>query len=546
METFSPFALTILNDKYSHQLKNRKENWHDISKRTATHVLNSVNARKSLIKETINLINQRKFIPGGRYLAATGNLYHQVQNCLMLRAEDSRESWADIMHKATISLMSGAGIGIDYTDLRPEGKCIRKTGGISTGPLGLMQMVNESGRWIMQGGNRRAALWAGLNWKHSDIIKFMHLKDWSKEIREMKSKDYNFPAPMDLTNISVQLDDEFFKAYNDETHKHHSQAYLVYWTVIKRMVKTGEPGFTVDVGKNSGETLRNACTEVCSKDDSDICNIGSINLSRIESLDEMKHVTEIASAFLLAGSVYSDVPYPKVDQVRTKNRRIGLGLLGVHEWLIKNGKKYGPDSDLEEYLKIYELSSKFAKQYANKWDLSKPIKTRAIAPTGTIGIIAETTTGIEPIFCSAYKRRYKKGLNIDSYQYVLDPTAKRLVESGINPDNIEDAYSIAEDVEKRVEFQAWVQQYVDHGISSTINLPSWGSSLNNEDTVKSFGDMLMKYLPKLRGITVYPDGARNGQPLTPVKYTEASIFEGQIFSEQIDICDWTKGGSCGS
>jgi ribonucleoside-diphosphate reductase alpha chain len=91
-----------------------------------------------------------------------------------------------------------------------------------------------------------------------------------------------------------------------------------------------------------------------------------------------------------------------------------------------------------------------------------------------------------------------------------------------------------------------MQQYVDHAISSTINLPAWGTELNNENKVKEFGNMLINYLPKLRGITVYPDGARDGQPLTPVKYNEAAKFEGQVFVEQVDVCELGKGGSCGS
>ena len=95
-----------------------------------------------------------------------------------------------------------------------------------------------------------------------------------------------------------------------------------------------------------------------------------------------------------------------------------------------------------------------------------------------------------------------------------------------------------------VSFQAWVQEYVDHGISSTINLPSWGSEANNDRTVRGFGSMLIRYLPKLRGITCYPDGARGGQPLVPVPYKEAIASEGVEFSE-MDVCSITGGGSCG-
>lgn len=867
MTTMSTFAKTIMEQKYSHTKSDgSKESWEEISKRVVKHVMKAIDYKMSnpLCKELVQIITDRKFIPGGRYLYAAGKPFHQVQNCLLLKAEDSREDWADLMYKVTVGLMTGAGIGVDYSSVRAEGKLIRKTGGTSTGPIALMQMVNESGRGIMQGGSRRSAIWAGLNWKHPDTHKFIQMKNWSPEVRALKEKDFNFPATMDGTNISVQLDDEFFKAYHDESNPLNIHAHSIYWSVVRQMLKTAEPGFSVDLGSNHGESLRNACvigeteiltkdgykridslidqpveiwngfewstvapritgekipvkkitfndgntlictdyhkfhiasnylgkvdiyetkdllpgmrlikhklpviegnlelkeayiqgfhsaegmdgynhmyvyepkyaclgrlscyggkiskdyggkkvfrpeykflpktfipfnytlrtkldwlsglfdgdgcelkegglqlvsvdknfinnlqkllttlgikskialaqesgfrpmpdgkgsskdyfcqtsyricvgavqmqelkslgltcqrlnfnknpqrdasqfvkiisiedagiadkvycfneplrhlalfngvitgqcTELTSHDDSDICNIGSINLARITSLEEMKRVVELSTLFLLAGTIYSHVPYNKVDQVRTKNRRLGLGLMGIHEWLLMRSKPYGPDEELEKYLQVYATSTEVAHKYADELEISRPVKTRAIAPTGTIGIIGETTTGIEPLYCAAYKRRYKKGASATQYQYVLDPTAKKLVDSGVSPDKIEDAYTLAENVERRVAFQAWVQKFVDHGISSTINLPSWGSELNNENKVQEFGNMLIKYLPNLRGMTVYPDGARDGQPLVPVAYKTAEKHIGEVFVEQADVCDISRGGSCGS
>lgn len=543
----SGFAKTILEQKYLWNEKGEKD-WNDVAYRVTKNVMKAVGVTMSdpLAKDICKAIEERKFIPGGRYLYASGRPYHQVQNCLLLKADDSREGWADLLHKSSMALMTGAGIGVDYSSIRAEGKPIRKTGGFATGPIALMQMINEAGRGIMQGGSRRSAIWAGLNWKHQDINKFINIKNWKQEVRDLKDKDFNFPATLDGTNISVQLDDEFFKAYHDDKNPLHSHAQSVYWATVTQMLTTAEPGFSIDTGVNKNETLRNACTEITSRDDSDICNLGSINLSRITSLDDMARVTELATAFLLAGTVYSDVPYAKVDLIRTKNRRLGLGLMGIHEWLLLKGKLYGPDTELEEYMKVYATSTDVAEKYADKWDISAPVKTRAIAPTGSIGIIAETTTGIEPIFCVAYKRRYLKHTTWH-YQYVLDPTAKRLIEEkGVNPDLIEDAYSLAENVEKRVAFQAWAQKYVDHAISSTINLPAWGSELNNDKTVRNFGNMLIKYLPDLRGITCYPDGCRGGQPLTPVSYKTATKNVNQVFVEQADVCDISKSGSCGS
>src|SRR5271166_4379513 len=269
----SVFAKTIMEQKYAHDVSGVKEDWDSITKRVVTTVFKSVSAPKSLVEQTQEYMRQRKFIPGGRYLYATGRPFHQVNNCLLMRAEDSREGWSEHVHKSCMGLMTGAGIGTDYSWIRAEGRPIRKTGGCATGPIALMDITNEIGRNVMQGGSRRSALWAGLKWNHPDIMKFIVLKNWIPEVRDMKARDFNFPAKMDMTNISVILDDEFFAAYEDDKHTNNSLAQMVYWAVLERMLKTGEPGFSVDTGKNKKETLRNACTEITSEDDSDVCNL---------------------------------------------------------------------------------------------------------------------------------------------------------------------------------------------------------------------------------------------------------------------------------
>lgn len=543
----SIFARTIMEQKYSHTKKDgTKESWDEIAKRVTKHVMRALpDVDSADVKKIEILIRERKFMPGGRYLYAAGNPYHQVQNCLLLRADDSREGWAELAQKATMALMTGAGIGIDYSAIRPEGSLIRKTGGTATGPLALMQMLNEVGRGVMQGGSRRSAIWAGLNWKHADIHKFIRMKNWIPEVTAMKAQDFNFPATLDGTNISLILEKTFFDALGNVRDPLHAAANGIYWSTIEQMLSTGEPGISVDYD-NPRESLRNACTEVTSEDDSDICNLGSINVARIATLSEFREVVRLGTLFLLAGTAYSDVPYPKVDMIRTKNRRLGLGIMGVHEWLLQRGYRYQLTDELVSWLQCYrDDSNHYAAALAEEHKLTVPVKVRAIAPTGTIGILAETSTGLEPLFCVAYKRRYLKG-NIWQYQYVVDPTAKRLIETGISPDKIEDAYVLAEEPERRIKFQADVQYFVDHGISSTLNLPHWGSAQNNTATMQEFGKMLLKYLPRLRGITCYPDGARGGQPLTPVKYQTAIKHTGEVFLEQADVCDLTKGGSCGS
>lgn len=553
MAEMSQFARTIYRNKYAWPLDaGGKEEWPD----TARRVVNEVMAPyfPELVPRVTELVAQKKFMPGGRYLYAAGRRYSQVNNCFLFFAEDSRVGWGDLMSKVTQSLMTGGGIGVVYSRVRPENYQIAGMGGQSTGPCALMQMVNEAGRHIVQGGSRRSAIWAGLHWNHPDVFRFIGLKNWSPEVKALKAGDFNFPAPMDGTNVSVILDDEFFEAVNDPgwrtTYRtwgaaytvDHAWAVRVYEAAVLGMVSTGEPGFSVDVGENAGEHARNACTEVTSSDDGDMCNLGSINLARLASVREMAEATELGTAFLLCGTLYSKLPTDGMYRTREKNRRLGLGLMGVHEWLLRRGHRYGPCPELGEWMNVYKQSGAFANKYADRQGVSRPVATRAIAPTGTISIIAETTSGIEPVYAVAYKRRY---LDRDVWkaQYVVDATAKKLVESGIRPDDIEDAYILAGDVGRRVEFQAWLQGYVDHGISSTINLPPWGSPLNNEKTADEFGRVLLKYLPRLRGITAYPDGARGGQPLTWVPYQEAAAQEGVEFEDGSE--NQCKSGVCG-
>lgn len=546
----SSFSERIFKQKYAHE---DCEDWASLCRVLVEDVCRDDMSKTD--KDTLTKYMQdMKFLPGGRYLYYAGRPAKFFNNCYLLKAEeDSREDWANLSWKAESCLMTGGGIGADYSVYRASGSPLGRTGGTASGPLPKMQMINEIGRRVMQGGSRRSAIYASLNWKHGDVMDFIKSKDWhsmpvgstGQTYWDIKQQDFNFPAPLDMTNISVNFDTEWLLNYWKT-----GDVGEVFMKTVEQGLSTAEPGFSFNFFDKEKETLRNACTEVTSEDDSDVCNLGSINLGRIDSLEEFEAVTQLGTMFLLCGTLRAQLPYAKVYETREKNRRLGLGLMGIHEWLIKRHSKYEVTDELHRWLSIYKgASDKTAKWFSAHLGVNEPVAKRAIAPTGTIGILAGTTTGIEPIFAVAYKRRYLKGTKWH-YQYVVDSAAQELIDLyGADPDKIESSLDLADDYERRIRFQADIQDYVDQSISSTINLPEWGSKLNNPDTVAPFACVLARYAHRLRGFTCYPDGARGGQPLTSIPYAEAKDRLGEEFEEHVmthDICEITgTGGSCG-
>lgn len=546
----SKFSEDIFNNKYRHE---GAETWEELAYTLAEDVCGQFMTDDE-VKAVARAIAEMKFIPGGRYLYYAGRDNKFFNNCFLLKAEeDSREDWANLSWKAESCLMTGGGIGVDYSAYREEGAPIKRTGGLASGPIPKMNMLNEIGRRVMQGGSRRSALYASLRHSHKDIWKFLSAKDWASQpvgntgytVADIKQQDFNFPAPLDMTNISVNYDTEWLLNYMAT-----GDVGDVFRENVKQALKTAEPGFSFNFFDKENETLRNACTEVTSEDDSDVCNLGSLNFGRIESVQELNELVALGTKFLICGTLRAQLPYAKIEEVRAKNRRLGLGIMGVHEWLIKRGYRYEVTPELHNWLAVYKgVSDDTSAKFADKLDISRPVAKRAIAPTGSIGILAGTSTGIEPIFAVAYKRRYLKNGTEWHYQYVVDSAAQELIDLyGIDPDKVESAIDLAADYERRIKFQADVQDYVDMSISSTINLPAWGSELNNEDEVEKFTQTLAKYAHRLRGFTCYPDGARGGQPLTSVPYSEAKEKLGQEFLESVeshDVCDLRGGGTCG-
>lgn len=270
--------------------------------------------------------------------------------------------------------MIGGGIGVDYSVYRAAGTPIHRTGGQVSDPIPKMNMINEIGRRVMQDGSRRSAIYASLNWQNGDIHEFLKAKGWQhmpvgntgKSLWDIKVDDFNFPAPLDMTNISVNYDTDWLMHYYDT-----GEVDDVFLQNVRQAMRSAEPGFSFNFFDQENETLRNACTEVTSADDSDVCNLDSINMGRIEDIREMAEVVELATKLLICGTLKAKLPYKKVYDTREKNRRLGLGLMGMHEWLIQRGYRYEVTPELHKWLAVYRgVSDKTSVETADRLVLS--------------------------------------------------------------------------------------------------------------------------------------------------------------------------------
>lgn len=266
------FSETIFRQKYA---QGPNDTWDAVADRLIDGVVGTMGGTLSALmskddqQQLCQYIKEMKFIPGGRYIYYAGRPFKAWNNCYLLRAEeDTREEWSAVTWRAMSCLMTGGGIGIDYSRLRPAGKPLKRTGGTASGPIPLMKAINSIGSQVMQGGSRRSAIYASLDSKHEDIPLFLKVKNWHEQpvgksgqtYWDIKQDDFNFPASLDMTNISVNYDD----TSGDLTKNN------VFIENCRQAMMTGEPGFSFNFGDKINETLRNACTEVTSEDDSDV------------------------------------------------------------------------------------------------------------------------------------------------------------------------------------------------------------------------------------------------------------------------------------
>ncbi|MEE9190892.1 MAG: adenosylcobalamin-dependent ribonucleoside-diphosphate reductase [Candidatus Neomarinimicrobiota bacterium] len=538
----------------------------DLWKRQAvaiSSVEKNAKLRQRYEKQFNRILEDFKFVPGGRIMHGAGrnDITTTLNNCYVVAIKkDSIKAIYDTIIREAMTYKYGGGCGHDLSILRPSGEAIQGTGGGSCGPIGFMNLFSENTNTIAQHG-RRGANMQTLRVDHPDIEKFIKIKLGNIDM-------------VKYSNISVLLTKEFMDAVEKGDPFDLQWGRKVYKTIdaaelwnriIRAAHESAEPGLifwdTMKEYHNAEYCSPLVSTNPCAEQplpDGGCCNLGAINLERFVDpkgnfmIDEFKETIGVATRFLDNVIDYNIDRHALEEQKQNavNDRRIGLGILGLGDMLLRMGIKYDSEDALQSVEQImqifrdttYEASIELSKEkgpFKNfEWDgyrkskfvknlpraIRDQIKTNGIrnstistvAPTGSGAIVARVTSGIEPIFATSYKRRVKEntgyGNNFKEYT-VYHPTIEKLFETDKNlPDYVNTAHDI--DPYFRVKMQGIIQKYVDSSISSTVNLAE-------DISVDTIADIYMKaYKAGLKGITVYREGSREGILLTNKKETE--------------------------
>ena len=567
----------VLKQKY---LAPWEEHPYQMWKRQAT-ALASVEKNKKLRKEWetkfYNILEDFKFVPGGRIMHGAGreDITTTLNNCYVVAVRnDSIKSIYDTIINEALTYKYGGGCGHDLSILRPAGKEINGTGGESCGPTGFMNLFSENTNTIAQHG-RRGANMQTLRIDHPDIEKFISIK--TGDIDMVK-----------YSNISVLLTHDFMDAVKNDTDfdlKYDGEVYETIkatdlWNkIITHAHSSAEPGLlfwdTMTDYHNAEYCSPLVSTNPCAEQplpDGGCCNLGAVNLERFVDekgnfmIEEFKETVAIGARFLDNVVDYNMERHALEDQKNNakNDRRVGLGILGLGDMLVRMGLKYDSEDALQTISQVmqifrdtaYETSADLSVEKGEfpnfDWsgyskskfvkNLPKSIQNKikdtgvrnctltTVAPTGSGAIVARVTSGLEPIFATSYKRRVKKndgyGKTFNEYK-VYHPIIEKLFKTDDNlPDYVTTAHSI--DPYFRVKMQGEVQKYIDSSISSTVNL-------SEETTEETVADIYMKaYETGLKGITVYREGSREGILVSDEKNTKKELNKNDNQNNNID------------
>ena len=576
-------ALTVLKERYFKKDENRKpiENVKQMFERIAKNIAQAdknYGASDEEVKKTTDqfyeLTASLDFMPNSPTLMNAGKPLQQLSACFVLPIEDDMERIFQTVKDTAMIHKSGGGTGFSFSRLRPSRDTVQKTGGVASGPISFMRIFNAATEEIKQGGTRRGANMGILRVDHPDILHFI------------KSK--SDPTQLNNFNISVAVTENFMKALEEgkeydlinprnKKKVKSLNAHKVFDLIVKMAWKNGEPGIVfLDRMNKDNPTPKMGeieSTNPCGEQPLlpyESCNLGSINLKQVVkdrevNWDHLRKIVYTSVHFLDNVIDMNKYPIEVIEKNTKKNRKIGLGVMGFAEMLFLLGISYNS----EEGIQIGEKVMKFIDDEARKaseilaekrgpfpnfkestYKNDKPIRnaTRTtIAPTGTISIIANCSSGVEPLFAISFVKNVMDNVKLFETNDVFEKIAKekgfyskKLIEKIADeggatshldevPEEMKKLFAVAHDVapEWHIKMQAAFQKYTNNAVSKTVNFPN---KATEEDIREVY---LLAQKLGCKGVTVYRDGSRDMQVLQTKKSKESEAAEKAVVAQGI-------------
>jgi ribonucleoside-diphosphate reductase alpha chain len=506
---------------------------------------------EELERSFYQLMRKLEFLPNSPTLMNAGTELGQLAACFVLPVEDSMEGIFGAVKNMAVIHQSGGGTGFSFSQLRPQGDVVRSTGGIASGPVSFMRVFDVATGVIKQGGKRRGANMGILHVTHPDIMDFIRAKEGGEFV--------NFNTSVAVTDAFLQAveRDEEYNLVNPRTQEtvRSLRAREVFNEIVTYAWKVGDPGliFIDEINRHNPLPAlgKIEATNPCGEQPLlpyESCNLGSINVSKFVRAgagagagevdwERLRETIRISVRFLDDVIDVNRYPLPEIEKMTRGNRKIGLGIMGFAEFLIKVGLPY----DSEEALAMAERLMRFLTSEAREcsrelgvekgsfphfeqsvlttYDAMRNATVTTIAPTGTISIIAGCSSGIEPLFAVAFVRNVMEGLleinklfeetakaqGFYSKELIREIAKRGSIQTiaGI-PAAIKRLFVTALDIEPawHVRMQAAFQRYTDNSVSKTVNLPS---DARPEDVKHVF---LLAHQLTCKGITVYRYGSK--------------------------------------
>ncbi len=501
-----------------------------------------------------SMMTKLEAIPNSPTLFNSGTEIGQLSACFVLPVEDSLESIFTAVKNMALIEKTGGGVGFDFSRLRPNGDIVRSTKGVASGPVSFMRVFDTATEVIKAGGKRRGAMMGILRVDHPDILEFITSKQK--------------PGFLSNFNISVAVTDDFMKTLEEDgeywlinpRNKERARklkARDVWDLMAKSAWASGDPGviFIDEINRYNPtpEIGRIESTNPCGEQPLlpyESCNLGSINLSKMVEdgkIDWKKLRETVRNAVHFLDNVIDANKYPlnEIEAITKANRKIGLGVMGFADMLIKVGVPYNS----EEALQLAENLMKFIEEEArkksveigeergsfpnfeksiwkDKYSAMRNAAVTTIAPTGSISIIAGCSSGIEPIFAISFIRNVLGGTRLFETNPLFEIIAKergfysaKLLEEIAKTGSVQKIDGVPEDVKRlfvtaldvepewHVRMQAAFQKYTDNAVSKTVNLPN---KARIEDIRKVFK---LAWRLKCKGVTVFRYGSKPEQVL---------------------------------